>query len=589
MCRRTPVCVLLLAGCCAGAPQTWLELRTPHLELITTAGEREAHGLAAHLERFRGLFEAQGILGAEPGRPPVRVLAFRSEAEYAPFRLNPSADAYYVGAPGRDYIVLTLRGPEDFGTAAHEYAHLMTHHARVTLPAWLAEGLAEVASTVRFRGGEAMAGGPKLARRQALERNPWIPLAELTGLEAPPAESRERGAMFYAESWAVAHLLLFSPAYRPRLAEFLARLTSGAGAGPAFAEVYGASLAEVERGARAWAAQRSLPSVTLAAGAAEAVGMPRPLEEQAAELALAELELVTGKLERAEADYRRLAARLPESAEIQAALGRIALAGGRRPEARERFRKALELGVRNAPLCYEYALLAQDNGVPESEVVTALERALEADPGLDDARYSLALAHMNAGRYRAALAQLQALRLVPARRAFAYYSALAYTQTELGMREEAARSAGEARKYAQSEDDAEHANQLAWVAQSDLVVQMGSGKTGAMRRIPHRQPGEEDGWNPFIDPADRVRRAEGDLRDVACSAGALRLTVGLAEGQLVLSIPDPGRVQIRTGGEGTFEFTCGPQDGPRVRVEYAAAPDAAAGVDGVLRGMQVLR
>jgi hypothetical protein len=48
---------------------------------------------------------------------------------------------------------------------------------------------------------------------------------------------------------------------------------------------------------------------------------------------------------------------------------------------------------------------------------------------------------------------------------------------------------------------------------------------------------------------------------------------------LVLSVPDPSRVQIRNAGGIAFEFTCGPQQGRKVLVEYTAA--------GVLRGLEL--
>ena len=48
---------------------------------------------------------------------------------------------------------------------------------------------------------------------------------------------------------------------------------------------------------------------------------------------------------------------------------------------------------------------------------------------------------MNAGRYAEAQQQFHAFRKVPERQAFAYYKGLAYTQVELGLRDEAVRSA----------------------------------------------------------------------------------------------------------------------------------------------------
>src|SRR5689334_23926239 len=142
----------------AAAGESWITLRTPHFELITDAGDRYSPGLLLHLEQLHSLFLAQAASPDMPGHPPVRVVAFRSAAEYVQYRKDDTADAYYFGAPGRDYIVMTLARTEDYRTAAHEYAHAAIHGAGLKLPLWLSEGIAEVFSTVVFQSGHATVG-----------------------------------------------------------------------------------------------------------------------------------------------------------------------------------------------------------------------------------------------------------------------------------------------------------------------------------------------------------------------------------------------------------------------------------------------
>ena len=88
--------------------------------------------------------------GLRPDRlRAARVIGFATTEEYRRFRLHSSADAYYLGTEGRDYIVMVLAGPNEFGVAAHEYAHMVLHSTGWQLPPWLGEGLAELFSTVR--------------------------------------------------------------------------------------------------------------------------------------------------------------------------------------------------------------------------------------------------------------------------------------------------------------------------------------------------------------------------------------------------------------------------------------------------------
>jgi len=284
----------------------------------------------------------------------------------------------------------------------------------------------------------------------------------------------------------------------------------------------------------------------------------------------------------------RLETRFPANPEIQASLGRIALSAGQKADALERFGRAMSLGIRNAQLCFEFAVMAQDAGVPQADVVAALERAVALDAGHDEARYQLAMAYMNAGRFAPSLRHLQALRFVPFRRAFNYYTALAYVQNELGQREESVRSSAEARRIARTEEEADRARELAWMAQSEIVVQMTSGHSGQLRRISNKGTALEN-WNPFIEPGDRVERTEGQIAEVICDAPELRIVVLAGKRSITIGVPYPERVQLRPAGETTLEFTCGKQDGRRVLVEYAAAPDPAAGTAGVLRGIRFLR
>ena len=574
--RGLGAALMLCALVSARAEDTWFELRTPHFELITNAAERYTPGLLFHLEQLRRLFLTQASAAEDPAQPPVRIIAFRTQAEYARYRLDDSADAYYFGAPGRDYIVMPLNRAEDLYVAAHEYAHVAIHRAGLRLPLWLSEGLPEVFSTVRFHNGQATVGQPNALRLQALTHATWLPLAEVMTRKATP-EAKDKRGMFYAESWALAHMLMFSPAYGARFAAVMAQ--SGEGI---------AASSKLEHDLRAWIARPSLPSVTVTPDGFDLQRPPKPepLNSFAVDLALAELLLTTGRPEQARDAYLRLETPFPANPDIQASLGRIALAAGRKAEALERFGRAMSLGIRNAHLCYEFAVMAQDAGLPQGDVTAALERAVSLDAGFDEARYQLGLTYMNAGRFQAALKHMQALRFVPYRRAFAYYTALSYIQNELGMRDEAARSAADGRRVARTQEEADRAAELGWMAESEIVVQMTSDKAGQLRRISNKGTALED-WNPFIEPGDRVERREGAIQEVICSEADLRIVV-MSEGRaFTVSVAHPERVQLRPAGIATLEFTCGKQDGRRVLVEYAAGKGRETA--GVLRGIRFLR
>lgn len=574
------LCLALCAPLLSSPPEQWLRLSTPHFELFTTASERDGRNALRHFERLRRFFLVEAALPGD-ALGHVRIIAFRSPQEYAPYRLSENADAYHVGVGSRDYVVMPSLGWRSLSTAAHEYAHVAARHQGLKLPQWLGEGLAEVFSTVSFQDAQAVVGGPKPGRLRQLHAAHWLPVADVLAAADMRSFSREQAGMFYAESWALADMLMLSPAYSPRFRAFLASRAEPT----AF---YGKSPAELEHDLRAWIRSPRLPVIVVPDGGgpdpAIHVEPPTPFDAQAA---LAELLAASGRQEQAESAWRRLETMRPGDPQIQAALGRLALVQGKAAEARERFRRAIALGIQDAQLCADYAMLARDAGLPQSDVIAAFERALALDPAMDDARYNLALLHMNAGRYATALPYFKAMLRVPEHRAFAYYTSLAYTQNELGLREDAAKSAAEARRHARSDEDRTFADDLAWMAASEVVVQLSTNGPGRLRRVPLRRGREPEELNPFIAPTDRIERREGSLQDVDCAETETRLTVLTPAGIVVLSVPDPGRVQVRKTGSGSFEFICGPQPGQKVLVEYAAAADPTSGAAGILRGIEL--
>jgi hypothetical protein len=140
-----------------GAPEQWIKLETPHFELYTTAGEKKGREAILYFEQVRSFF-----LQASPSKRatefPVRIVAFRSESQYKPYRMNGSAIAFYAPGRSRDYIVMQDISGEHYPVAIHEYTHMVVQHAGLKLPVWLNEGWANLYSTLSPRGSKALVG-----------------------------------------------------------------------------------------------------------------------------------------------------------------------------------------------------------------------------------------------------------------------------------------------------------------------------------------------------------------------------------------------------------------------------------------------
>ncbi|MGH9610725.1 MAG: hypothetical protein ACRD34_13755, partial [Bryobacteraceae bacterium] len=218
----------------------WLRISAPHFEMYTTGGEQQALAELRMFEQVRHFFlETAGAKSV--GSNPVRIIAFHSRQEYQPYSPNASAFAYYEQARSGDYIVLEDIAPEHRAAALHEYTHLVLTHEGLKLPVWLSEGLADLYSTLSFDGGRVTVGAPLPGRMYALRTEPWLPLDTLfaAGQSSPEYNDRQLASIFYAESWALVHMLRFGDGYAPHFGAFLAAIASGAAVPSALETAFG--------------------------------------------------------------------------------------------------------------------------------------------------------------------------------------------------------------------------------------------------------------------------------------------------------------------------------------------------------------
>jgi tetratricopeptide (TPR) repeat protein len=560
---------------CAGAD--WVVARDGRFEVYSQEGEATARMALRWFEELRATVMQETGLDTS-GRNAVRVIGFRSESDYARYRPSPAADAYYVATEDRDYIVMAALGEGSFTVASHEYAHLVQHAAASHLPAWLSEGLADVFATLRIDKRGSRIGGESPTRLNVLRHSRWMALRQLLAVTEHSAVREDRAAseLFYAQSWALTEMLALSPAYRSRFDALVAALTGGMAGADAVASVYGKTLDMVTRDLTAWVASRGSRPVVLATAEVERAPVTvSQTPEKTVQLMMAELMLTAGELSGAEAAYRDLAREAPETGEVWAGLGAIAAARKQFDEARELWKRALELGLNDAGICYRYADLLDGAGGRQEERRAALRRAVALKPDFDEARWLLALLEENAGHFEAALEQLQAIRNVMPSRAFSYWCSMADVLTVLGRNEQAVDAARQAAEHAATAEERARAAQLAYMARTHLAVRLSRDAAGNPQMITTRVPNDATGFNPFIEPGDEVRRMEGRLRDIECVPPGMRLVVETQDGRVSLSIPDPARVLMRNA---PAEFVCGPQKGELVVVEYAAT--------GVVRGME---
>ena len=109
------------------------------------------------------------------------------------------------------------------------------------------EGLADVYSTLKPMGKKAMIGDLIPGDVQVLQNQKWMTFDALTQVDhqSQAYNEKNRAGTFYAESWALVHMLFLSPEYAPKFPAFLVAISSGKSAAEACQAAYSRSSAQV--------------------------------------------------------------------------------------------------------------------------------------------------------------------------------------------------------------------------------------------------------------------------------------------------------------------------------------------------------
>lgn len=533
----------------------WLRLFSPHFELITNAGESAGREALARFEQIRRVFPpSESAL-------PVRIYLLASESDMKPFRPAETTRGFFQGGPERDIIVIQDSGPATYRVAFHEYIHLVLNHSSVRLARWFEEGTAELYSTLETAGNRLRIGMPIKAHLRTLSAAPWldIPVFFSVDRDSPYYNERSKVGIFYAQSWAMVHMLNMSPDYRagmPRFAD-----------GATFLEAFGKTRDTAMTDLKRYISSAQLPylEIALPPDAESPQAKTERLDDTGAALLTAELLVSVGKLKEALKAYRKLEEHQPDRADVQTALGLLALRRREYDEARRRLSRALELGSREASTHFEYAMLLRDTNGDPAQIDAHLRKTLELNPSHAEAHFLLGLAASRQRKHSEALMHLgRAASILP--RQSSFWHALAVAYHEAGDDDAARRSAYRAL------DNAANAHE-AGMAKAALEM---AGKE-------QRPPGEKKpdvftppSWeNPTGDS-----HIQGTLRRIDCFSQGARMFVETGGRHVSVYVRNPGEVLLRHPSSLTFEFTCGVQKPRQVSIQYTARPDQRLGTVG---------
>jgi tetratricopeptide (TPR) repeat protein len=454
--RRLAILYGTAAFCaCAANQDAWLRIRSANFEIYTTAGERSGRGLARHFEQARSFF-VQAFGSGFPDAKPVKIIAFRNEKEFEPYRPNEFATAFFQPGEMYDFIVMSSGSAEHYQVATHEFTHLMVHQGGAHYPVWLNEGVADLFSNLQPLGNKIKVGQDIPGRLHTLRTEKWIPLGTLLAVDRNSSyyNERSKAGMFYAESWELVHMLFLHPDYSPALKTMSAALKDG-DAASAFQRAYHKTIPEIEADLQGYLHGDKIKVFLFNIQLPKTVESPdiEKASNLLARLALAELLTDTrGHVDQARTAYESLAKDYPSTWEVEQGWGQWCWRQRRFEEAAGHYARAVSLGGTDPGLYLAYGhMLNLSNRL--TDAIEVLGKAIQSHPESDELHFELGSIYVRSGNYGAALGEMRAMKNVQAPQAYRYFYNQAFAEYRLGRTAEAKAHAAKARTYTHNPEE----------------------------------------------------------------------------------------------------------------------------------------
>jgi hypothetical protein len=326
---------LLAAPQFAAAADSWRMVTTPHFRALSQASEQKTRLWIRDYEQF--ISAASRALNIKPDAlPPLTVILFARDKEFSAYKpVRPDGKAarisgQFVKLAGLSVIGMAMDSEQDEVKRIiyHEGTHWLMSREPTRHPTWFTEGIAEMLSTFELNGSRVNWAKPIPSHLARLQQNGLLPLKEfLVRTDALKDQERDDDR-YYAQSWAFLHFMMLSQPSRIELLDRVLAESRTSSSEAAISKVFGANLAALEKDFYRYVQQAAFNYTTSA---------PQPIQEPPPSVAA-------------------------PPAVVDAALGLVALATGRKDLARQHGLRAVELGA-DIPDGHELmALLArQDN------------------------------------------------------------------------------------------------------------------------------------------------------------------------------------------------------------------------------------
>jgi hypothetical protein len=465
--------VLLALTQSASAAEQWNCIRSVNFELYTTSDVNVGRDTLVFFEEVRRAFTE--TLGVKlPINRQVTIISFRDDKAFAPYRPLGNIAAYTESIGQHDYILMPNLTPENYSIALHEFTHVVIAQAGMKLPLWLDEGFAEFYGTLKPEGRRILVGRV-IPERLEEARSGLIDLHEVFSINRSSKlyHDPNRNLIFYAESWALVHMLKFSNSYSAGFERLLDAIGRGQPSDQALLAVYGKTVEQIQVDLQAYLHNERFRQGVIKAKLEKAVPEPQlaRINRVDFELLLAGIEVRGPNRQEGIQHLEELAKANPGDLAPIESLARVQLGSPDHLASISAFRRAVEAGTRDANLCYQFATRLRA-WIPDAEYVAALQRAAEIDPGFSAAQEEIAAHAFNSRDYVEAVRRFRMVKKMDRSRAFMYYRALAFASFQIGNSGDAKTAAARAQEYAVTPEEKRLADDLLkFVAGANTAIQ----------------------------------------------------------------------------------------------------------------------
>jgi tetratricopeptide (TPR) repeat protein len=373
-----------------------MEVRSAHFRVATDSNEKQARRILDNFERMRWVFQTLfPKANADPADPIVVVGAKNGKVFQT---MEPAAylgkgalnlAGYFTSNQEKNYILLRLDADEEnpFATVYHEFTHMQFRSAGTYMPLWLNEGVAEFFQNTEFMDKTVRLGKPSTSDILYLRQQSLIPLQVLFKVDAssPYYHQEEKGSVFYAESWALTHMLFLQDRKNGthRIDDYLGLMRQHADPVDAAEKTFG-PLKALQAALQNYIGANSYMVLQMNSAAA-------PVDEsewKVQSLSANQVDVLRGEvlsMVHREDEARQVLAGVlkadPKNARAMETMGEIEMRAGKRQEARKWFGEAMAADPNAFTAAYQFAVLAIEDQRVDNEVIEkSLRSAIEANP-----------------------------------------------------------------------------------------------------------------------------------------------------------------------------------------------------------------